>query len=99
MPCPSLPIYRVRPRGLICPGPTRAGAVVQSVLFGLADIVRPVHRKDRPPNRLEAESFVHASFATAALRSAIRRLIASFAGRISNGPILSPGCFDISEIA
>jgi hypothetical protein len=44
-------------------------------------------------------AFVPASFATAALRSATRRLISSFAGRLSKGPIFTPGCFDINEIA
>ena len=48
----------------------------------------------RPP-------FVHASLATAALRSETRRFISSLAGRISNVVILilTAGCFDISEMA
>ena len=44
-------------------------------------------------------STAHWRPATAAFRSAIRRLIASLAGLISNGPIRTPGCFDISAIA
>ena len=45
--------------------------------------------------------FVHASLATAALRSETRRFISSLAGRISNVVILilTAGCFDISAMA
>src|SRR5262249_55388243 len=39
------------------------------------------------------------SLAIAALRKAISSLTFSFAGRISNGPIFTPGCLDISATA
>lgn len=35
----------------------------------------------------------------AALRAAISSLTFSFAGRISKGPIFTPGCFDMSAMA
>src|SRR5262249_3592826 len=54
------------------------------------------------PTRLEFFEhipFDHAFLSTTTLRSATRRLTTSLGGRISNGTIFKPGCFDTGQIA